>query len=189
VSPQPTSSQTVGPYFSIGLNALNCDELAGPAVAGQRITIQGRILDGDGLPVPDALIETWQADAQGKYAHPKDNPQRAGRGGFTGFGRIPTNRDGCFRFSTIKPGSVPGPDGTSQAPHILVSVFMRGLLNRLVTRIYFPGDPLNAKDPVLALVDPARRSTLIAKLASPGENALEWNVRLQGKDETVFFDC
>jgi len=189
VSPQATSSQTVGPYFSIGLDTLNCDQLAGPAVAGRRITIHGRVLDGDGQPVPDALIETWQADAQGKYAHPEDGPQSAGRAGFTGFGRIPTDRDGCFRFSTIEPGPVPGPDGTTQAPHILVSVFMRGLLNRLVTRIYFPGNPHNGKDFVLSLVDPARRSTLIAKPAPPDEGAFEWNVILQGEDETVFFDC
>ena len=189
MSPQPTGSQTVGPYFSIGLNALNRQELAGPGVAGHRITIQGRVLDGDGAPVPDALIETWQADAQGKYADLEDDPQSSGRAGFKGFGRIPTDRDGRFRFSTIKPGSVPGPDGTTQAPHILVSVFMRGLLNRLVTRIYFPGDPHNDKDFVLSLVDPPRRSTLIAKPASRGEGALEWNVILQGQDETVFFDC
>lgn len=184
-----TSWQTVGPYFSIGLNSLNCHELAGPAVAGQRITIQGRVLDGDGEPVPDALIETWQADAQGRYACSQDGPQITTRAGFTGFGRIPTDRDGCFRFSTIKPGPVPGPNGTTQAPHILVSVFMRGLLKRLVTRIYFPGDPHNDKDPVLSLVDHPRRSTLIAKLTSPGKDTLEWNVILQGQDETVFFDC
>lgn len=193
MSPQATSSQTVGPYFSIGLKALYCAELADPQVPGQHITIHGRILDGDGKPVPDAVFETWQADAQGKYAHPEDDTQNAGRTGFLGFGRIPADKDGRFRFSTIKPGAVPGPDGTTQAPHILVSVFMRGLLTRLVTRIYFPREALNDEDYVLRLLEPARRTTLIAKaVPSPGDElqgVFEWNVILQGTDETVFFDC
>jgi protocatechuate 3,4-dioxygenase, alpha subunit len=188
VNLRATSSQTVGPYFSIGWSGLYCDELAGPLVAGQHITIHGRVLDGDGQGVPDAVIETWQADAHGKYARSEGAPGTAGAG-FTGFGRIPTDGVGCFRFSTIKPGPVPGPNGTTQAPHILVSVFMRGLLNRLVTRIYFPGDPANEKDFVLNLVEPARRATLIAKPAIPGERGFEWNVILQGEGETVFFDC
>ena len=188
MSPQATSSQTVGPYFSIGFSGLNSHDLAGPGVPGRRITIHGRILDGDGAPVPDAVLETWQADAQGKYAHPEDNPQSADRVGFTGFGRIPTDKDGGFRFSTIMPGPVSGRDETMQAPHILVSVFMRGLLIRLVTRIYFPDDTFNDKDSVLSLVDTDRRPTLVAK-TTPTEDVFEWNVILQGENETVFFDC
>ena len=110
-----------------------------------------------------------------------------GRSAFRGFGRVPTQADGSFRFKTIKPGRVPAPDGTLQAPHIAVSVFTRGLLRRLVTRIYFPDEPSNAEDFALKLVEAGRRHTLIAKKLR--DSRLEWNVVLQGVDETVFFDC
>jgi len=186
-----TTSQTVGPFFSIGFSWHTPDNLAGPGVSGEPITIEGRVLDGNGHPVPDAILELWQANSQGKYAHPEDNQGKPLEKGFTGFGRIPTDAEGKFRFTTIKPGQVPGP-GTEkqlQAPHIAVSIFARGLLRRLVTRIYFPDDPANTTDFALNLVDPARRATLIAKEASASANALEWNVILQGRDETVFFDC
>jgi len=188
MSLQATTSQTVGPYFRIGLQWLNQDNLAGEGVAGERVTIQGRVLDGDGAPVPDALLEIWQANVHGKYAHPEDTRTKLLEPGFTGYGRVPTNREGIFRFSTIKPGPVPGPDGKEQAPHLLVSVFMRGLLKRLMTRIYFPDEPRNAGDSILNLVEPERRSTLIAKRISGQPGALEWNVVLQGPDETVFFE-
>ena len=108
--------------------------------------------------------------------------------GFTGFGRVPVTEEGRFRFATVKPGPVPGPEGSEQSPHLLVSVFMRGLLRRLTTRIYFPDEPRNAADFILNLVEPARRSTLIAKKIDGGPGMLEWNVVLQGSDETVFFD-
>jgi protocatechuate 3,4-dioxygenase, alpha subunit len=189
MSLQATTSQTVGPYFSIGLTRLKQDNLAGPGVSGERVTIEGRVLDGDGQPVPDALIELWQANANGKYAHPDDDQNKPLEPGFTGYGRIPTDDNGKFRFATIKPGQVPGPDGKSQAPHIAVSVFARGLLRRLVTRIYFPDEPANAKDFVLNLVEPPRRDTLVAKKIPGQVGALEWNVILQGPGETVFFDC
>jgi protocatechuate 3,4-dioxygenase alpha subunit len=202
---QPTTSQTVGPFFQIGLARFYAADLTGPGVSGEAIEIEGRVFDGDGEPVPDGVIEIWQADAEGKYAHPEfleelkgiqDNHAEAkgqaqvqvgGRSAFRGFGRVATQPDGSFRFKTIKPGRVPAPDGTLQAPHIAVSVFTRGLLLRLVSRIYFPEEPSNAEDFALKLVESARRHTLIAKKLRDGR--LEWNVVLQGADETVFFDC
>jgi protocatechuate 3,4-dioxygenase alpha subunit len=172
-----TTSQTVGPYLHIGLTWLITENLASGRVAGERVSIEGRVVDGDGKPVNDALVEIWQADSRGRY----------GTKAFRGFGRSATDGEGRFRFRTIKPGRVAGPGGQLQAPHIGVNVFMRGQLKQLVSRIYFPGDAANAKDPVLALVPAARRGTLVAK--KTGKGTLEWNVILQGKDETVFFDC
>jgi protocatechuate 3,4-dioxygenase, alpha subunit len=188
MSLRATTSQTVGPFFRIGLEWLNRDNLVSEGVSGERVTIQGRILDGDGHPVPDAVVEIWQANAHGKYPHPEDTQGKLLEPGFVGYGRVPTNQDGGFRFTTIKPGPVPYPGGKDQAPHILVSIFMRGLLKRLITRIYFPDEPSNAEDYVLNLVEPKRRSTLIAKRASGSPGALEWNVALQGPNETVFFE-
>ena len=189
MSLQTTSSQTVGPYLHIGLTWLVTDNLAGPGVSGQPITLGGRIVDGDGAPVTDALVEIWQANSHGRYAHPEDRGTAPLEPGFRGFGRVPTDADGAFRFTTIKPGRVPGPDGTLQAPHINVTLFMRGMLKHLVTRIYFPDEPANAQDPVLASVPAARRGTLIAQPVAGNAHALAWNVRLQGEGETVFFDC
>ena len=188
MSLQATSSQTVGPYFRIGLRWLNKDNLVGEGVSGERVTIQGRVFDGDGAPVRDAILEIWQANAHGKYNHPEDTQDKLLEPGFKGYGRVPVNDEGMFRFATIKPGPVPGPQGKDQAPHLVVSVFMRGVLRRMVTRIYFPDDPHNASDFILNLVAPSRRSTLIAKKTVSGPGALEWNVILQGPDETVFFD-
>jgi|SRR5882672_1894530 len=184
---QATTSQTVGPFFKIGLRWLDRDSLAAEGVAGERVTIQGRVLEGDGSPVPDAVLEIWQANSHGKYAHPEDTQDKPLDLGFTGFGRVPTDKDGAFRFATVKPGPVPGPTGKDQAPHLVISIFMRGLLKRLTTRMYFPNDPRNASDPILEIVDPAWRSTLIASAAG-GAGQLEWNVILQGSHETVFFD-
>ncbi len=188
MSLQATTSQTVGPYFKIGLQWLNCDNLTPDGVAGERVAILGRVVDGDGVPVPDALLEIWQANSHGKYAHPEDTQDKPLDPAFRGYGRIPVNKNGVFRFATIKPGPVPGPEGKEQAPHLVISVFMRGLLKRLVTRMYFPGDARNAADPILNLVEPGRRATLIAKTAGGQSGLLEWNVVLQGVDETVFFD-
>jgi protocatechuate 3,4-dioxygenase, alpha subunit len=183
-----TPSQTVGPFFSIGLDPLNVENLAGPGVTGERFIIAGRVLDGDGLPVPDALLEIWQANSDGKYVHPEDQRHAKLETDFRGYGRVPTNDAGEFRFTTVKPGAVPEPGGQMQAPHLVVSVFMRGLLKRLVTRIYFPDEPANANDFILNLVEPPRRRTLIAQ-KTPAANELEWTVILQGANETVFFDC
>jgi len=186
VSLYASGSQTVGPYLHIGLTWLNTSNIAGPGVKGERVTIQGRLVDGDGVGVGDGLIEIWQANAEGAYAHPEDRQKKTLEKGFRGFGRIPTDAKGAFEFTTIKAGRVPGPDGKLQAPHLSVTVFMRGLLKQLSTRIYFPGDPANAQDPVLKLVPAARRATLVARRGSKG--VLEWNIVLQGKDETAFFD-
>jgi protocatechuate 3,4-dioxygenase, alpha subunit len=180
-----TASQTVGPFFRIGLEHLYIADLAPSAAKGDKFAIQGRVIDGDGKPVNDALLEIWQADAHGKYAHPDDAQNKPLTPGFKGFGRVPTDENGAFHFTTVKPGSVAGPRGMPQAPHLLVAVFMRGLLIHLVTRIYFPEGNANATDPVLNLVPEARRATLIAKRSGA---ALEWNVILQGENETVFFD-
>lgn len=180
-----SGSQTVGPYLHIGLTWLNTDRIAGPGVKGERVVIQGRLLDGDGVGVSDGLVEIWQANAAGNYAHPEDR-RKAVEKGFRGFGRIPTDAKGRFRFGTIKPGRVPGPGGRRQAPHLNVTVFMRGLLKQLSTRIYFPGDPANAEDPILKRVPAARRATLLARRKAKG--LLEWNIVLQGRNETVFFD-
>jgi len=188
VSLQATTWQTVGPFFRIGFSGLYRDNLARPGVSGERVEIAGYILDGDGNPVPDGIIEIWQANSQGKYAHPDDSQEKPTEPGFTGYGRVPTDDAGRFRFATIKPGRVPGPDRKLQAPHLAISVFTRGLLRRLVTRIYFPDEPSNAEDFVLNLVEPARRATLIAKKIAERTRELEWNVILQGQGETVFFD-
>ncbi len=189
MSGETTPSQTVGPYFSIGFDWLNRPDLTHGAVDGERVTIRGRVLDGEGMPVPDACLELWQAGSQGKYAQPENTAVNSTDHSFFGFGRIPTNERGEFCFTTIKPGKVPGPDGRPQAPHIQVSVFMRGLLRRLVTRVYFPHDPANASDHVLNLVPADRRTTLIARPISDEPCILEWDIRLRGERETVFFDC
>ncbi len=183
-----TSSQTVGPYVKIGFESFTVVELAPPSVSGERITLAGRVADGDGKPVNDAVIEIWQANALGKYAHPEDAQDKPVEAGFRGFGRCLTDAKGGYRFTTIKPGRVPGPGGAEQAPHIVVTVFMRGLLKHLITRVYFPDEAANAEDPVLKLVPADRRATLIARRSPSDKAALEWNVVLQGQDETVFFD-
>ncbi|HEY6097891.1 MAG TPA: protocatechuate 3,4-dioxygenase subunit alpha [Anaeromyxobacter sp.] len=185
----PTPSQTVGPYFHLGLAWKFQPDVAPPGVAGERVVVAGRVLDGDGQPVPDAMIEIWQADAEGRYPHPEDPRWREVDPRFRGFGRVPTDAAGAFRIATVKPGRVPGPGGRLQAPHLVVSVFMRGLLKRLVTRMYFPDDAANLDDPALAAVEPARRGTLVARRGAGGPGSLEWDVVLQGESETVFFDC
>ena len=181
-----SGSQTVGPYLHIGLNWLTTRDIAGKGIAGERVAIQGRLIDGNGNGVNDGLVEIWQANAVGKYAHPEDRQRKLLEKGWRGFGRIPTDAKGAFSFRTIKPGRVPGPGGALQAPHLVVAVFMRGLLKHLATRIYFPDESAaNAEDPVLKLVPPARRATLIPRKKG---KVLEWNIVLQGKGETVFFD-
>lgn len=175
MSLRASTSQTIGPYLRIGLEWMVIEDIAAKDVAGERLSIQGRIVDGNGAPVNDAAVEVWQADSQGRYDS-----------AFRGFGRSLTDEGGNFRFRTIKPGRVPGPQGRLQAPHLVVMIFMRGLLKQLLTRVYFPAEPSNADDPVLALVPEARRGTLVA--AKKADGVLEWNVVLQGANETVFFD-
>jgi protocatechuate 3,4-dioxygenase alpha subunit len=172
----PTGSQTIGPFFNFGLT---CDAQLGIMVRdgaeGERIRLEFSVTDGNGTPTPgDSMIELWQADAQGRYTN--------GDANFQGFGRLETQRDGTCVFETIKPGRVDG-----QAPHICVTLFARGLLKQLYTRVYFAGEASNSEDPALALVPVERRSTLLAR---PGGKPGMWrfDIRLQGDGETVFFD-
>ena len=189
----PTSSQTVGPFFHLGMVYLERDNFVAEGVAGERITIRGTVLDGDGQPVPDAVLEIWQADSAGHYPS-EFAPQDPASPRFLGFGRIETDDRGEFKFTTIKPGRVPAPDGSFQAPHIVVTLFSRGLLKPLRTRLYFPDEPGNVDDVVLRQVPTDRRSTLVASHAgtrgaqNPPENIFEWNIVMQGDRETVFFD-
>jgi len=188
MSLQTTASQTVGPYLHIGLTWLITDNLVAPGVAGDPITLEGRIADGDGNLVNDALVEIWQANSNGRYAHPEDTRDLVLEAAWKGFGRVPTDENGVFRFTTIKPGRVPAPDGRLQAPHINVLILMRGMLKQLNTRVYFPDDPANADDAVLQSVPVSRRNTLIAQAVTGQSGALKWDVRLQGEGETVFFE-
>lgn len=184
-----TPSQTVGPYLHIGLDWLNTTELAAPGVAGERLQVEGRLLDAAGAPVPDGVIEIWQANSHGRYAHPDDERKLPLDPGFLGFGRCPTDADGRFRFATVKPGSVPYIDGRTQSPHLMVNVFARGLLKQLSTRLYFAGDDHGA-DPVLQQVPAERRATLVAQDVAGKPGVVEWTIVLGGggNDETVFFD-
>jgi protocatechuate 3,4-dioxygenase alpha subunit len=194
-----TPWQTVGPFFHYALPWWGGADLTGqsdigaapsrlvgahpalhhaptrPMPPGEPIDLIGRVIDGAGEIVADALIELWQADAEGRYG-----------GDFPGFGRAPTDEAGVFHFRTIRPGRVPGPGNTLQAPHIAVGVLGRGLLKRLVTRLYFAGAPENDADPILDLVPPDRRPTLMARRDGA---AWRFDIVLGGPDETVFFDC
>jgi protocatechuate 3,4-dioxygenase alpha subunit len=188
--PGQTPSQTVGPFFHDSLSWPGAETLVGSDTKGDRIEIVGCIVDGNGAPVPDALIEIWQANAAGRYAHPEDGQLKPIDPAFRGFGRCASDADGRFRFATIRPGRVPGRGNALQAPHINVGLFARGLLRRLVTRIYFEDARENAEDPVLALVqDPARRATLLAKRVAGDGAVYRFDIVLQGRGETVFFDC
>ena len=195
-----TPSQTVGPFYAYGLTPKGRaqwdpnghyswketigDNLITPDVIGDRIRIMGGIYDGDGLPIPDAMLEIWQADGRGRYANDPGSRARP-NAAFKGHGRSACDKDGVFLFDTVKPGQVAGPNGTMQAPHILVSIFGRGMLRQVHTRIYFEGEPANATDPILALVPEDRRHTLMAKKDG---DVWRWNVHMQGDNETVFFD-
>ena len=179
-------SQTVGPFFlDCLLRSDACrNVLVQPETAGERIRIEGRILDGDGAPVPDAMVEIWQANRAGRYNHPADDREDLSLDeDFSGFGRSGTDAGGAFSFLTVKPAPVPGPGGELQAPHVMVSVFARGLLRRLVTRIYFPEEQeANAIDPVLSSIeDQELRRTLIAR--DEGD-ALRFDIVLEGREAT-----
>jgi protocatechuate 3,4-dioxygenase, alpha subunit len=182
----PTPSQTVGPFFNIGLPDDGGHELV-PPDHPHAIRVLGTVFDGDGEPVVDALVELWQANRHGRYDHPEDAREEIPLdAGFRGFGRCATDASGGYRFVTVKPGRVPHPGGATQAPHVDVSVFARGLLKRLVTRIYFPDElEANESDPVLSSVEPERRSALVAR---EEDGALRFDIHLQGDRETPFFD-
>ena len=186
----PTPSQTVGPFFHFELTTKEhaVPRIAGPQVQGERLWLKIRVLDADGAPLSDAMIEIWQADAQGKYNHPDDPQAAKPEAGWRGFGRLGTDENGECEFETIRPGRVPGPGGARQAPHLNVAVFARGMLKQLYTRIYFAGDAANAEDPALALVPADRRSTLLAQPDPARPGGWGFVLRLQGDEETVFFD-
>jgi protocatechuate 3,4-dioxygenase alpha subunit len=185
---EPTPSQTVGPFFHYALLGEDQSKLVAPDHPSVT-RIGGTMRDGAGEVVPDAMLEIWQANAAGRYAHPQDDREDLPlEDNFSGFGRCPTDTEGRYEFVTIKPGVVPGPEGRPQAPHILVSIFARGLLKQLVTRIYFPDEEAaNAVDPLLSSIeDPALRSTLVA--SATGEGSLRFDLHLQGEHQTAFFD-
>jgi protocatechuate 3,4-dioxygenase alpha subunit len=159
-----------------------------PDATGEKIRIEGRVFDGDGQPIPDSMIEIWQADGQGRYANPADNRARP-NALFKGFGRCGADETGAFAFQTIKPGRVPGPGGKLQAPHILFAIFARGMLRQSYSRIYFDDEAGNGEDPILALVPQERRATLIAKRGLRGQLPVyTFDIHMQGEQETVFFE-
>lgn len=183
--PALTPSATVGPYLSIGLNWPDGSDAVEPGVSGT-LTIGGTLYDGAGQPVPDGLIETWQADPDGRFDHPDDPRGARRRPGWRGFGRCPTGPTGQYLIRTIKPAMLPAEHGQLQAPHLDVSVFARGMLNRVITRIYFPDEiEANAIDPVLVSIRASERSRLVAIAAGPGQ--LRFDVYLQGDRQTPFF--
>ena len=190
-----TPSQTVGPYFAYGLtpngkyewNDAFSNNLVTSDTTGERIRVEGKVLDGDGKIVPDCMLEIWQADAQGRFSDPQDK-RALPNSSFRGFGRCGTDANGGYSFDTIKPGVVPDPDGKPQAPHLVLAVFARGMLLHLYTRIYFDGEAANTSDPVLALVPADRRATLIAARKGGAGSVYVLDIHLQGDKETVFFE-
>ena len=199
-----TPSQTVGPFFAYGLAPHSrCDwkpndmydwketasaNLVTADASGTKIRIEGHVLDGDGMPINDAMLEIWQADPQGRYAHTSDTRPRPNTK-FMGFGRSATDKNGVYSFDTVKPGSVPGPNGKAQAPHIAFCIFSRGMLRQIYTRLYFADEGTNSTDPILTLVPADRRGTLVAHKEMRGELPVyRFDIRVQGENETVFFD-
>lgn len=186
-----TASQTVGPFLKIGL-VREGQEYVVPKNTNGALKVQGRVYDGEGKPVPDAMIEIWQANVHGKYNHPEDLSDAELVKGFNGFGRSCTDEEGCFFFVTVKPGRVAGLGNTLQAPHMAINVFARGMLKQQVTRLYF-SDEINAnsEDPVLNSIDDAEmRDTLVASKVDDenGMTCYKFNIHLQGEKETAFFD-
>jgi len=185
-----TPSQTVGPFYAIGLTRQPMNVMASDSTQGERIRIEGQVLDGDGVAIPDVMVEIWQANAYGRYNHPDDKQEKPLDATFTGWGRSGTD-DKCFyRFETIKPGPVPGNDESVQAPHVNVVVFARGMLVHAFTRMYFADEPANESDAVLnSIKNKQRRQTLIALPGmETGKTVYRFDIRLQGENETVFFD-
>ncbi len=181
---KPTASQTVGPFFHFALSdRASVGDIAGPNTPGEHLTLRVSVFDGDGLPVPDALIELYQADLAGCYP-----AKTADAAAFNGFGRLATDAAGVCVFQTIKPGRVADGRGGRQAPHINVCVLARGLLHHLFTRMYFAGDPALDEDAILTTVAESRRSTLLAVPADDDPQAWNFVIRLQGQGETVFFE-
>ena len=185
----PTPSQTVGPYLHIGLtNTHSLTQIASTEIAGERVRLKCRVLDVNNAPVNDAVIEVWQADADGRYNHPDAPQPPSPDSAFQGFGRAATDQAGSCEFGTIRPGRVQGPGTTTQAPHLTVAVYARGVLLQLYTRIYFAGDAANDGDAVLALVPADRRETLLAHPDPQQSGSWLFDIHLRGEQETVFFD-
>lgn len=185
----PTPSQTVGPFFHLGCTEHDSvGSLVTAATKGERIQFICRVLDGNGAPIPDAMIEIWQANAEGHYNHPEDTQNKPLDPSFSGFGRLASDANGECMFETIKPGRVAGNNRKDQAPHINVTVFARGVLKHLPTRAYFAGDAANTEDEVLALVPESRRNTLMAQPDKSRANQWRFEIHLCGENETVFFD-
>jgi protocatechuate 3,4-dioxygenase alpha subunit len=185
--PIATSSQTVGPFFHFSLTANErLGVVASPDTPGEHLRLRVRVLDGAGEPVPDGIIEIYQADAEGRYPDSTSSGESAASV-FSGFGRLPTGADGWCQFKTIRPGPVVM-NGIGQAPHVNVCLLARGLLRQIYTRIYFKDDPALATDPILQLVPEGRRRTLIANPSAGEPDAWDFVIRMQGDDETVFFD-
>jgi protocatechuate 3,4-dioxygenase alpha subunit len=178
-----TAEQTVGPFFAPELLLHKLNGVAEGEAAGDHIRVVGKVFDGDGVEIPDAMVELWQANSEGEYLTSSDT-SLIGQNGFKGFGRSGTT-DGGYWFETVKPGQVPHPNGGRQAPHLVLSVFSRGMINHAVTRFYFEDEASNATDPVLQAVPENRRQTMIAKKSG---NTYTLDIRLQGDNETVFFD-
>lgn len=184
-----TPPQTVGPFFHGGMLHAGENVLVSPATQGEPIRIEGHVYDGDHAPVSDAVVEIWQANAAGRYRHPADQRGVALDPAFNGFGRTGTDESGSFWFETIRPGTVPYVSGGDQAPHLVVSVFARGLLHHLSTRLYFRDETANGADPVLHLVPDGRRPTLMAVPSKvEGTTVYRFDIVLQGDGETVFFE-
>ena len=186
-----TPSQTVGPFFGVGLTRPSHLQhvLVNDQTEGERIRIAGTVFDGAGHAVEDALVEIWQANAHGRYRHPLDSGAAPIDPAFFGFGRCPTDASGAFSFDTIKPGAIERGDGVRCAPHVNITVFARGMLSHAFTRMYFDGDLLETDSP-LALVEPDRRRTLVGERRSDGGLVVyRWDIHLQGGQETVFFDA
>ena len=185
-----TPSQTVGPFYAIGLTRKPMNVMALETTQGQRIRVEGQVFDGDGTPIPDVMVEIWQANAYGRYNHPDDKQEKPLDATFSGWGRSGTDENCLYSFETIKPGPVPGDGDTVQAPHINVCVFARGMLVNAYTRIYFADEPANETDPVLnSIKNNKRRRTLIASPGMEnGKTVYRFDIRLQGENETVVFD-
>lgn len=189
--PRLTPAQTIGPFFHPALlrEGTTANVLVRPETEGERIRIEGRVLDGEGVGVNDASIEVWQANHYGRYNHPADDGDAPLDPAFTGYGRSGTDAEGRFWFETIRPGLVRFDADRWQAPHICLTVFARGLLNHVTTRLYFEDDPETTRDPILQLVPEQRRGTLIARRDDTGDGVVyRLDIRLQGTDETVFFN-
>ena len=187
---QQTPSQTVGPFFHFGLLHEGGNVLAGPRVRGERIVLLGKVLDGNGEPLPDAMLELWQPDSSGIFAHPADPLHAQADPDFRGFGRAGTDGEGVYRFETVKPGSIGRPPDADSAPHANLNVFARGMLIHVMTRVYFEGEPGNGNDPLLRSLPEEKRGRLLARLesGSGSPKVYRFDVRLQGEGETPFFE-